>query len=106
MAAPARTARMTMTIDEFLVAQLPEGKSELVRGEVRLSPPAGAAHGLVAANLVMLLGTHVRERRLGRVFGDAVGYELIRFPHTVRVPDASFVRADRIPSEGIGAALF
>ena len=97
---------MVMTIDEFLVAQLPEGKSELVRGEVRLTPPAGAPHGMAAANLVIALGAYVRARQLGHVFGDAVGYELVQFPHTVRVPDASFVRADRIPAEGVGPGLF
>jgi hypothetical protein len=32
---------MRMTIDEFMVADLREGKSELVRGEVRLTPPPG-----------------------------------------------------------------
>ena len=97
---------MPMTIDEFLVADLPEGKSELVRGEVRLTPPPGAPHGKAIANLVFALTADVKERRLGEVFGDSVGYELIRFPHTVRVPDASFVRADRIPSDGVRPGLF
>lgn len=95
-----------MTIDEFLVATLPEGKSELVRGEVRLTPPAGASHGMAATTLVVALSVYVKERRLGYVFGDAVGYELTRFPHTVRVPDASFVRADRVPSDGLRPTLF
>ena len=106
MAAPARKGEMVMTIDEFLVADLPEGKSELVRGEVRMTPPAGASHGRVATKLVVHLSNYVEERRLGYVFGDAVGYELVRFPHTVRVPDASFVRAERIPAEGLRAVLF
>ena len=97
---------MKMTIDEFLVANLPEGKSELVRGEVRLTPPAGAAHGGAASALVIALGAYVKAQGLGRVFGDAVGYELTRFPHTVRVPDASFVRAERIPVEGLTLTLF
>jgi len=97
---------MLMTIDEFLVAQLPEGKSELVRGEVRLTPPAGASHGRAATNLVVALSVFVKAHRLGDVFGDAVGYELTPFPHTVRVPDASFVRADRIPPDGLRAVLF
>jgi Uma2 family endonuclease len=97
---------MRMTIDEFLVADLPEGKSELVRGEVRLTPPPGAPHGMAVTNLFFALAGYVREHRLGQVFGDSVGYELIRFPHTVRVPDGSFVRADRIPSDGVRPGLF
>jgi Uma2 family endonuclease len=39
------------------------------------------------------------------VFGDSFGYELVRLPRTVRVPDGSFVRAERLPAEGIGAGL-
>jgi Uma2 family endonuclease len=97
---------MLMTVDEFLVAQLPEGKSELVRGEVRLTPPAGASYGRAATNLVVALSIFVRAHRLGDVFGDAVGYELLRFPQTVRVPDASFVRADRVPADGLRPGLF
>ena len=80
---------MRMTIDEFLVAELPEGKSELVRGEVRLTPPPGAPHGAAVANLIFALTAYVKEQGLGRVFGDSVGYELIQFLNTVRVPDRS-----------------
>jgi Uma2 family endonuclease len=29
----------------------------------------------------------------------------VRLPHTVRVPDGSFVRADRLPVAGVGPAL-
>lgn len=105
MAQPARASAMIMTVDEFLVARLPDGKAELVRGEVRVTPPPGAPHGAAASNLVFLLGVHVRQRGLGSVFGDSFGYELIRLPHTVRVPDASFVRADRLPKEGVGPRL-
>jgi Uma2 family endonuclease len=57
------------------------------------------------ANPFLLLGQHVRTNGLGRVFGDGFGYELIRFPHTVRVPDLSFVRAELIPEGGIGPGL-
>ena len=106
MAEPARDADMVMTVSEFMVATLPEGKSELVRGEVRLTPPTGAPHGRAATNLVLLLGIHVRQHGLGMVFGDSIGYELVRFPHTVRVPDASFVRANRLPADGVRAGLF
>ena len=106
MAEPARDVDMVMTVSEFMVATLPEGKSELVRGEVRLTPPTGAPHGRAATNLVLLLGVYVRQHGLGMVFGDSVGYELIRFPHTVRVPDLSFVRADRLPADGVRPGLF
>ena len=95
-----------MTVDEFLVATLPEKKAELVRGEVHLIPPAGASHGRAGANLVFLLTSYVRQHALGSVFGDGVGYELTEFPHTVRVPDASFVRSDRLPPGGLRPGIF
>lgn len=94
---------MIMTVDEFLAADLPEGKSELVRGELRMTPTPAVPHGRAATNLVILLGVHVRQQRLGMVFGDSVGYELTQFPHTVRVPDASFVSGERLPTEGVHA---
>ena len=94
-----------MTPEEFLVLPLPDGKAELVRGELRMIPPAGGPHGAAAANLVHLLSTYVRARKLGMVFGDGVGYELTTLPRTVRVPDASFVRADRLPPAGVGPGL-
>jgi Uma2 family endonuclease len=103
--APAQRVAMIVTTDEFLAMHLPDGKAELVRGEVRVTPPPGAPHGTAATNLVLLLGQHVREHRLGRVFADSFGYELIDLPHTVRVPDLSFVRADRLPPGGIGPGL-
>jgi Uma2 family endonuclease len=52
-----------------------------------------------------MLAAHVRPRGLGRVFADGTGYELLRLPHTVRIPDVSFVRADRLPENGIGPGL-
>lgn len=105
MAQPARSTAMIMTAEEFLEASVPEGKAELVRGELRVTPPAGAPHGFAGANLVFLLAAHVRAQGLGRVFGDGLGYELLQLPHTVRVPDVSFVRAERLPEHGSGPGL-
>jgi Uma2 family endonuclease len=102
MAQPALAAAMTMTVEEFLAYSVPDAKVELVRGELRVSPAPGAPHGAAAANLAFLLTLHVREQALGRVFGDSVAYVLIHLPRTVRIPDASFVRADRLPPDGIG----
>ena len=96
---------MPMTVDEFLVAQVPDGKVELVRGELRVIPPPGAPHGKVESNLFLLLGVHVKVNSLGSVFGDTFGYILTELPRTVRVPDVSFVRAERLPREGLGPGL-
>jgi Uma2 family endonuclease len=105
MAQPARTSAIMMTADEFLAFPLPDAKGELVRGELRVTPPPGGPHGVASTNLVMMLILHARPLGLGRAFADGVGYELIRLPHTVRVPDASFVLGDRLPAEGIGPGL-
>lgn len=102
MADAARAAVMLMTPDEFLLHPLPDGKAELVRGELRVTPPAGGPHGCVATNIVGLLLAHVKPRGLGRVFADGAGYQLLELPRTVRAPDASFVRSDRLPKQGIG----
>jgi len=103
----AQAARFggTMTVDEFLEANLPEGKSELVRGEVRMTPPAGGPHATVTSNVISMLMAYAKTHRAGRVFTDGAGYELTNLPRTVRVPDGSFVRAGRLPPEGVGRGL-
>lgn len=105
MALAARTVAVPMTLAEFLEHALPDARTELVRGELRVTPPPGAPHGVAVSNLVWLLSIHVRERALGRVFGDGVGYELASFANTVRVPDASFVAAGKLPADGVRPGL-
>jgi Uma2 family endonuclease len=105
MAQPARAAEMSMTAEEFLEYSVPDAKAELVRGELRVTPPQGGPHGTAASNLIFMLAMHVRQHALGRAFVDGIGYELVRLPRTVRVPDGSFVRADRLPESGIGPGL-
>lgn len=104
-----------LTADEFLaIANTDQAKLELVRGEVRAMSPASGGHGSISSNLVDQLGPYVRARRLGRAFGDNVGF-LLPLPldmqrrtadgeprDTVRSPDAAFVRRDRIPPRGFG----
>lgn len=93
---------MLMTPEEFLVCSVPDGKAELVRGELRVTPPAGGPHGRAATKIAVLLHGYVEPRGLGWVFADGAGYLLLALPRTVRCPDASYVRADRLPAEGIG----
>ena len=99
----ARAKGMLMSPEEFLVYDLDdESQGELVRGELRVTPAPGAPHGMIATNLTFLLSAHVRELKVGWVFADSVGYQLVDLPRTVRRPDVSFVRADRLPAEGVG----
>lgn len=70
---------------------------ELVAGRVvRMSPP-GWQHGVIVVRLLELLAGHVRERRLGALVTE-VGFKLRSNPDTVRGPDISFVRQDRLPA--------
>ncbi|HLQ37417.1 MAG TPA: Uma2 family endonuclease [Planctomycetota bacterium] len=86
-----------ITAEEF--ALLPgDEPMELVRGEVRRMSSPGARHGGVASQLCRLLGNHIIPRRLGRVFINDTGFVLTRAPDTVRGPDVSFVRQDRLPT--------
>ena len=86
---------------------LPENgkRYELVEGELREMPPAGARHGSVAAGLTVLLGQLVRGQlvraeSLGIVLAAKTRVKISRDPHTVRVPDVSFVARDRVPTGG------
>jgi Uma2 family endonuclease len=94
-----------LTVEEFMTLDVGEDKAELVRGELRLTPPADPRHGAVAVNLAALLHRHVMSTGIGRVFAE-ICYELVQLPRTVRAPDVSFVRAERLPASGIGSAPF
>ena len=90
-----------LSTDEFLVYPTPEGKAELVRGELRVTPPTGGRHGIVATAVAVALAAHAKAFGLGRVFVDS-GFELLALPRTVRAPDVAFVRAERFSPGGVG----
>jgi len=74
---------------------------ELIRGEVKKMTPAGGKHGAIVVNLTLPLGSFVKSRQLGVVFGAETGFKILSNPDTVRAPDIAFIRTDRIPSSGI-----
>jgi Uma2 family endonuclease len=84
-----------MTADELLLLPDDNMRHELVRGEHRVMPPAGADHGDVASTVGALLNTYVRRENLGRVFAAETGFVIGHHPDTVRAPDAAFVSKDR-----------
>lgn len=90
-----------LTVEEFLTHRSAIERSELVRGEVHVMTPAMGPHGVVVDNVYYAVSVHVRQHRLGRCFGDGTGFELPHLDNTVRSPDVSFVRADRLPAGGI-----
>ncbi len=80
-----------------------EGKrAELVRGDLIVMTPAGGRHGQVAHRIGLVVGNHVLDRNLGRVFAAETGFLLQRDPDTVRAPDVAFVAGDRLQGGGSG----
>jgi len=63
---------------------------ELVEGVLRMMSPAGGRHGRVAHSLALILGTHVRSRKLGLVYAAETGFLLAREPDTVRATSRSW----------------
>ena len=85
-----------MTADELFRMPDDDFHYELVRGELKKMSPAGELHGDISLEIAMSLRLYARERKLGKVYGSNVGFILFRDPDTVREPDASFVRAERV----------
>ena len=74
----------------------PEVRWELGDGELVELAPAGEAVSTVGAQAVRHLGNFVVPRQLGRVFGADGGFILFPDRELLRVPDAAFVRVDRL----------
>jgi len=86
------------TADQLL--RMPDDgyRYELVAGELRKMTPAGWKHGDVGGRLHSLLGRHVVEQELGKIFSAETGFLLARDPDTVRAPDIAFIHRDRLPA--------
>ena len=98
MISTARTALVTATELPALSSRLSiEGKrTELVRGDLIVMTPAGGRHGQVAHRVGLVIGNHVLDQNLGRVFAAETGFLLQRDPDTVRAPDVAFVAGERL----------
>ena len=86
-----------MTADELLRLDLPDKRTELVRGRLLVREPAGARQGGVAIRLGRRLLDHVEETRAGRLYSTDTGFKIAKDPDTVRAPDLAFVSAGRLP---------
>ena len=86
-----------MTADELLHLNLPDKRTELVRGRLIVREPAGWTHGIVAMNIGAKLAAHVNQHGAGVVLAAETGFKLESDPDTVRAPDVAFVARDRIP---------
>ncbi|MDQ3549344.1 MAG: Uma2 family endonuclease [Chloroflexota bacterium] len=96
MAAKPTTATL-LTADDLLAMPDDGYRYELVEGELVQLPMSGFESSDVAGGILTALRVFVYPRKLGRVVGADGAYILARDPHTVRIPDVSFVRTDRLP---------
>ncbi len=86
-----------MTADELLAKPDDGFVYELIKGElIKVSPPPGHEHGLVAMNIAGPLFEYVKTKNLGNVYAAETGYLLEQDPDTVRAADVSFVSRERI----------
>lgn len=86
-----------VTAEELIHLNLPDKRTELVKGVLVVREPAGYRHGEVTMNLGGAIHDFVRSRDLGRVVAAETGFKLFSNPDTVRAPDVAFIRAERIP---------
>ncbi len=94
------TATKLLTAEDFWL--LPDSvlRRSLVRGEVVETMPPGGRHGAVAVLFAARLQRWSVEHNAGTV-GVEAGFILLRDPDGVRCPDIYFVRADRVPPDGV-----
>lgn len=88
-----------LTADELLHLNLPNKRTELVKGALMVREPAGFYHGTVAGALTVAIGSHVKSNNLGLVFAAETGFKLFSKPDTVRAPDVAFIRRERVPRD-------
>ena len=91
------TATQTaITADEFLRLHGDESGVELVDGQIVRLPMPGAEHGEVCVNISIILGSHVKANRLGRVCSNDT-FVRVR-PDAVRGPDVLFISYQTLPA--------
>jgi Uma2 family endonuclease len=93
-----------MTADEFMNADLGDGRFELVRGEVVEFSPPYSDHAYTCSRLSGLFYIYERESGYGYSLSET-SVQTRRDPDSVRVPDVSFYSEARHPRSRIGPRL-
>jgi Uma2 family endonuclease len=84
-----------MTAEDLLNMEDDGNRHELIKGELLTMPVPKLRHGLVTANLTVLLHNHIKANNLGLLVGES-GFHLESGPDTVLGPDIAFVSRDRM----------
>ncbi len=92
--ATATLAKKKAWTDEELEALPNDGhKYELLDGDLTMSP-VHANHGEICTRLLILVGTFVQRRKLGKVYDSSTGFRLSK--EVLLSPDISFVSKARL----------
>ncbi len=94
------TTTLLMTAEELLAMPDDGFRYELVEGELRRMSPAGHSHGRIGMMLALALGQYVKDKKLGSTYLAETGFKLKTNPDTVRAPDVSFIRQERVEQIG------
>ena len=94
-----------VTVDEFARLSDDDFRYELVSGVVHRMSPVGGLHGVVVARLAAALVKWAEQDQAGVVMTET-GFILATGPDTVRAPDISFVRRERIPPNGVPTSFW
>jgi len=94
---PNVSSPVPLTAEQLWYVSLPDKRVELVRGVLVVREPTGMRHGRVTVALTRRLADYVDDHALGVVYAADTGFTLARAPDTVRAPDISFIRRERIP---------
>ncbi|HKV71629.1 MAG TPA: Uma2 family endonuclease [Gemmatimonadales bacterium] len=92
------TPQALLSADELLHLNLPNKRTELVRGVLVVREPPGGRHGRITAELALAIGNYNKAHGLGTVYAGDTGFTLARGPDTVRGPDLAFVGKARVPA--------
>ncbi|MDJ1183439.1 Uma2 family endonuclease [Roseofilum casamattae] len=96
--------QLTVNDLEKFQEQHPDYNLELVEGAIVIMSPSGLESDEVAAAIIAAVSYWVRPRKLGRVIASSGGFRLPNPDGDVRAPDASFIRAERLPRPTDGYA--
>jgi Uma2 family endonuclease len=95
-------ARIKLTGDDLLEIQAETGKHyELIDGTLIEMAPTGGLHGAIEFKIAFLIGAYAQQRNLGQVLVGEVGFYVRGDVHTVRGADVAFIRAEKVPPEGL-----